>query len=170
MECGTHAEAGGRHFKMKCPYCRQDDDKVVDSRSGQDGYVIRRRRQCLACSRRYTTYEKIEESPIRVVKKDGTREPFDRDKIRVGLEKACYKRPVSTGAIEQVVARVEAEVYDHFDREVMSSFIGEQMMRHLRELDEVAYIRFASVYREFKDVSEFVEEARPMLPKDEPSS
>ena len=148
---------------MKCPYCHEENDRVVDSRASQDGYVIRRRRQCVGCSRRFTTYEKIEESPVRVVKKDGTREPFSRDKLRQGLEKACYKRPVSAGAIEQIATRVEAELYDHFDREVRSSFIGEQVIEQLRDLDEVAYIRFASVYREFKDVSEFAKELKPML-------
>jgi transcriptional repressor NrdR len=151
---------------MKCPYCQKEKDRVVDSRASQEGYAIRRRRQCLECSRRFTTYEKIEESPVRVVKKDGAREPFDRDKIRRGLEQALYKRPVHTNAIEQIVSQAEAAVYDHFDREVMSSFIGELVMSRLRDLDEVAYIRFASVYREFKDVGEFVKELRPMLGDD----
>ena len=148
---------------MKCPFCKCDRDRVVDSRTSQDGVVIRRRRMCEACNRRFTTYEKIEQIHPRVIKKDGSRIPFDREKIRVGLDKACYKRPISADAIDAIVSEVEAQIYETFDREVTSQFIGEQVMARLRRLDQVAYIRFASVYREFKDASEFVEEARPML-------
>jgi transcriptional repressor NrdR len=148
---------------MKCPYCREDNDKVIDSRASEEGFAIRRRRECLACSRRYTTYERIEESPVKVIKKDGTRSPFDREKIRRGLEKACWKRPVSDEQIDEIVGKVEADVYENFDREVDSRYVGERVMELLRELDQVAFVRFASVYREFKDVKDFVDELRPML-------
>jgi len=150
---------------VKCPFCKCDRDRVVDSRTSQDGFVIRRRRLCEACNRRFTTYEKIEQIHPRVVKKDGSRLPFDREKIRAGLEKACYKRPVSALRIDQIVAEIETQIHETFDREVTSQFIGEQVMARLRAADQVAYIRFASVYREFKDVSEFVAEAQPMLDK-----
>ncbi|MEX0702600.1 MAG: transcriptional regulator NrdR [Planctomycetales bacterium] len=147
---------------MKCPYCRHDETKVIDSRVSQE-FAIRRRRECLKCERRFTTYEKIEESPVKVIKKDGTRVPFDREKIRAGLEKACYKRPISEDQIETIICDVEAEVYESFDREVPSREIGEKVIEALRKLDQVAYVRFASVYRDFKDVSDFVEELGPML-------
>jgi len=148
---------------MRCPFCHHDDSKVVDSRSAGDGEVIRRRRECLSCSRRFTTYERIERSSIRVMKKDGSRVPFDREKIRSGLLKSCYKRPVSTEAIENIIAKVETEIHKFFDREVPSHFIGELVMKELHVLDEVAYVRFASVYRDFKDVGEFYKELKPML-------
>ena len=153
--------------KVKCPFCKCDRDRVVDSRTSQDGCVIRRRRLCEACERRFTTYEKIERIQPRVVKKDGSRVPFDREKIRTGLEKACYKRPVSSDQIDETVSQIETQIYEAFDREVSSQFIGEQIMERLRALDQVAYIRFASVYREFKDVREFVAEAKPMLNREE---
>ena len=145
---------------MRCPFCREDRDKVVDSRSSGEGSTIRRRRQCLACSRRFTTYERVETLPLRVVKKDGSREEFDRGKILGGITRACEKRPVSTDAIERVVSEIENEIYTHHDKEISSKEIGQLVMRKLRDLDKVAYIRFASVYREFKDVSEFVEEVK----------
>lgn len=148
---------------MKCPFCRADNDRVLDSRAAQDGFAIRRRRQCLDCKRRYTTYERVEEVTLKVVKKDGTRMPFDRERIKSGLEKACWKRPVSDADIEGVVAQVEDDLYRTYDAEVPSDLIGEQIMNRLRELDQVAYVRFASVYREFKDVRDFVEELEPML-------
>ena len=148
---------------MKCPFCNDDRDRVVDSRALQDGFVIRRRRMCEACKRRFTTYEKIEQIHPRVIKKDGSGVPFDRENIRSGLAKACYKRPVSADVIEGIVAQIEGEVYEATGKEVTSRFIGERVMEQLRAVDQVAYIRFASVYREFKDVSEFVEEAKPML-------
>ena len=148
---------------MKCPFCKADDDRVVDSRASADGFAIRRRRECLSCSRRYTTYERIEESPIRVVKKDGSREPFERRKVLAGLMKACEKRPVSIDALDEIVSRIEHQVTDQFDREVPSKFLGRLVMRELRKVDQVAYVRFASVYRDFKDVADFVEEVRPML-------
>jgi len=154
------------HFRMICPFCRHDETKVVDSRGSQE-FVIRRRRECLDCGRRFTTYEKIEESPLKVIKKDGTRIPFDRDKIRIGLEKACYKRPVSDDQIEQVISEVEMDVSANFEREVPSRYIGEQVFNCLRRVDQVAFVRFASVYREFKDVNDFVEELQPMLRRGE---
>jgi len=150
---------------LKCPFCKSDDTRVVDSRASADGFAIRRRRECLACGRRYTTYERIEESPIRVVKKDGGREPFERRKILSGLIKACEKRSVSIEMLDEIVTRIELQVTEQFDREVPSSFIGRLIMRELRKVDQVAYVRFASVYRDFKDVTEFMDEIRPMLKK-----
>ncbi|MCA8988514.1 MAG: transcriptional repressor NrdR [Planctomycetaceae bacterium] len=147
---------------MICPYCRHDETKVIDSRTSAE-FAIRRRRECLSCNRRFTTYEKIEELPIKVIKKDGSRVQFNREKIREGLEKACYKRPVSEDQIEALVSSVEAEVYENFEREVPSQTIGEHVMNRLRKLDQVAFVRFASVYREFKDVNDFVEELGSML-------
>lgn len=149
---------------MICPFCRHGETKVIDSRASQP-FVIRRRRQCLHadCKRRFTTYEKIEESPIKIIKKDGTRVPFDRERIRAGLEKACYKRPISEEQIEQIVCDVESDLYENFDREIPSRSIGEKVFMMLREVDQVAFVRFASVYREFKDVNDFVEELEPIL-------
>ncbi len=148
---------------MKCPYCQTDNDRVVDSRASEDGFAIRRRRQCNKCSRRFTTYERIERARIRVIKKDGTRVPFDRDKLRVGLEKACWKRPISAETIESIVIDVENHLEANFDSEVESRFIGQLVMERLRTIDQVAYVRFASVYRRFEDVRDFVDEVRPML-------
>ena len=148
---------------MRCPFCQHEDTQVKDSRPSEDGAAIRRRRQCLSCARRYTTYERLEEPVLKIIKKDGTREPFDPEKIRRGLEKACWKRPVSADQISQVVATIESDIYNNFESEVDSRYVGELLMRHLRELDQVAFVRFASVYREFKDVRDFVEELEPML-------
>ena len=148
---------------MKCPFCKSDDTRVVDSRASADGFAIRRRRECLGCGRRYTTYERIEESPIRVVKKESAREPFERRKILSGLMKACEKRPVSIDMLDEIVSRIELQITEQFDREVPSAFIGRLVMRELRKIDQVAYVRFASVYRDFKDVAEFMDEIRPML-------
>jgi transcriptional repressor NrdR len=148
---------------MRCPFCRTDNDRVIDSRASEDGFAIRRRRECLSCKRRYTTYERLEESTIKVVKKDGTRAPFEREKIKRGLEKACWKRPVSDAAIEAVVCAIENDVYDNSETEIDSRLLGAMVMEQLRQLDQVAYVRFASVYREFKDVRDFVEELQPML-------
>lgn len=148
---------------MQCLFCKVDNDKVVNSRTSVDGLSIKRRRECLGCGRRYTTYERIEESPLRVVKKDGTREAFDRKKVLSGLLKACEKRPVSTDTLENIVHEIEREIYNQFDREVTSSFIGTLLMQKLRVLDMVAYVRFASVYREFKDISEFIDELKPLM-------
>ncbi len=150
---------------MRCPYCKQDNDRVIDSRSSADGYSIRRRRECLDCGRRFTTYERMEETPLRVVKKDGTRVPFDRSKILQGMFKACEKRPVAMEEIEEITARIERHLAERYDREVPSKVIGELLMDELRRLDQVAYVRFASVYREFKDVAQFFEELKPMLEK-----
>ena len=147
---------------VQCPSCKHDETKVIDSRTSQD-FSIRRRRECLSCERRFTTYERIEESPIRVIKKDGTRVPFDRDKIRSGIEKACYKRPVSPEQIDRLVGAVEAAIYEDGEREVPTRRIGELVFNALRDLDKVAFVRFASVYREFQDVHDFVEELQPIL-------
>lgn len=148
---------------MKCPYCGVDNDKVIDSRSNNDGYSIRRRRECLACQRRFTTYEHVERPNIKVIKKDGAREPFDTEKIRSGLEKACWKRPVSDEQIRGLIETVEREVHDRFDAEVPADKIGELIMQRLPTVDQVAYVRFASVYRQFEDVHDFVDELQPML-------
>jgi transcriptional repressor NrdR len=150
---------------VRCPYCKVDNDKVIDSRSSAEGSVIRRRRVCLACERRYTTYERIEERPLRVVKKDGTRVPFDRSKILRGLHKACEKRSITADQLERIVVDVEARILETYDREVQSNAVGELIMERLKHLDQVAYIRFASVYREFKDATDFVAEVTPMLEK-----
>ena len=144
---------------MRCPFCKEDRDRVVDSRSSDTGRVIRRRRQCLACKKRFTTYEKIGESfRLSVVKKDGSRVPYERDKIVAGLQKACYKRPVSAEQIQQVADRVEEDIFKNSDKEVSSAFVGESVMKHLRGIDKVAYIRFASVYRDFEDAGDLIEE------------
>ncbi|MBI1850913.1 MAG: transcriptional repressor NrdR [Planctomycetes bacterium] len=148
---------------MRCPYCKADDDRVIDSRSSLGGGVIRRRRECLQCKRRFTSRERVEMAALRVIKKDGSRVPFDRQKIQSGLVKACEKRPVSTEQLEAVASEIEAQLCEMFDREVSSKVVGELVMERLRVLDQVAYIRFASVYREFKDVTDFVTEARPMI-------
>jgi transcriptional repressor NrdR len=148
---------------MKCPFCRKDNDRVIDSRASEDAFAIRRRRECLDCRRRYTTYERIEDTVLKVVKKDGGRTPFDREKIKRGLERACWKRPVSDAQLEAIVSEIEADVYGTFDTEVESQYLGEQVMKHLRILDQVAFVRFASVYREFQDVRDFVDELEPML-------
>ncbi|MDA1165735.1 MAG: transcriptional regulator NrdR [Planctomycetota bacterium] len=147
---------------MNCPFCRHDETKVIDSRASEPT-VIRRRRECLKCERRFTTYEKIEQALIKVIKKDGSRVPFDKEKIRFGLEKACYKRPVSQEKIELLINTVESDIYDNFENEVPARYIGEKVFNQLREIDQVAFVRFASVYREFKDVNDFVEELGPML-------
>ena len=148
---------------MRCPFCQTDQDRVMDSRAGEDGYVIRRRRECLNCKRRYTTYERLEELGLKVVKKDGVREPFVREKIRAGLSKACWKRPISDEQIEGIIAHVESYMYANCDAEIDSSQIGALVMERLALVDQVAYVRFASVYRRFKDVRDFVEELQPML-------
>ena len=144
---------------MRCPFCKEDRDRVVDSRSSDTGRIIRRRRQCLACKKRFTTYEKIGESfKLCVVKKDSSRVPYDRDKIVGGLQKACYKRPVSVEQIQQIADKVEEDIFKSSDKEVSSAFVGESVMKHLRGIDKVAYIRFASVYRDFEDAGELIEE------------
>jgi transcriptional repressor NrdR len=149
---------------VRCPFCKEDRDKVVDSRSSDAGRVIRRRRQCRACKRRFTTYEKIGESfKLYVVKKDNSRVPYERDKIMAGLRKACYKRAVSAEQIQQTADKVEEDIFRSFDKEVSSAFIGESVMKHLRIVDKVAYIRFASVYRDFEDAGELIEEVSQVI-------
>jgi transcriptional repressor NrdR len=148
---------------MNCPFCKADTDKVVDSRPAEVGFAIRRRRECMACGKRYTTYERVEEIPLRVVKKDGTRVPFDRSKVLAGLLKACEKRAVPTPELEGVIDSIEREAFEMPDNEVASESIGEMVMARLREIDHVAYVRFASVYRDFKDVNQFLDELRPLL-------
>jgi transcriptional repressor NrdR len=148
---------------MRCPFCKSDDDRVLDTRPAQDGFAIRRRRECLSCRRRYTTYEQIEELNVKVVKKDGSRVPFERERIKQGLEKACWKRPISSEQIEAIVSAVENEVYSQADTEIESRHLGDLVMEQLRRLDQVAYVRFASVYREFKDARDFAAELEPML-------
>ena len=148
---------------MKCPYCGQLGDKVVDSRESREGEVIRRRRECLACSKRFTSYERIDEIPYMVVKKDGTRERFDRQKLIQGLLKACEKRPVSVAAVEAVADRVEMTLQDRPEKEIATADVGSFVMEELRKLDKVAYVRFASVYKHFRDIGEFVDELRGLL-------
>ncbi len=150
---------------MRCPYCGYNEDKVIDSRETQDATSIRRRRECLNCGRRYTTYEYVEKTPLMVIKKDGRREAFQREKILNGLLRACHKRPISIETLEKVVSEIEKEIQKKFDREVESRYIGELVMEKLSQLDDVAYVRFASVYRQFKDVNQFLRELREILSK-----
>lgn len=153
---------------MKCPYCSHMESKVVDSRPTEDGNVIRRRRECFSCAKRFTTYEKVEDIPLMVVKKAGHREPFDRNKILNGILRACEKRPVSMAQVETIVNAIETEVYQAADREIQSKEIGERIMMHLKDLDEVAYVRFASVYRQFKDLNTFMEELNKLMKENNP--
>jgi len=148
---------------MRCPYCKANNDRVVDSRTSGEADVIRRRRECLECAGRFTTYEKAGEASLRVVKKDGSRVPFDRDKLLAGLLVACHKRPVETETLESIVTDIESQLHEMFDKEVASKFIGHLVMDALRKVDQVAYVRFASVYREFKDVNQFLDELKPLL-------
>ncbi|HEY2392513.1 MAG TPA: transcriptional regulator NrdR [Candidatus Angelobacter sp.] len=148
---------------MKCPFCGFENDKVVDSRESKEGESIRRRRECLKCEKRFTTYERIDEIPYMVVKKDGRREKFERQKVLAGLLRACEKRPISMGKMEQIVNEVEQFVIDSPERERTASELGEQIMNNLKQIDKVAYIRFASVYRDFKDVGEFHSELESLL-------
>jgi transcriptional repressor NrdR len=148
---------------MKCPFCKEVDNKVIDSRLSKDGNEIRRRRECLVCSRRFTTYEHIEQIPIMIIKKDGRREVFSRDKIRSGIQKACEKRDISMNIIERFLDELERDLGETGEKEIPSSALGEKIMAKLHELDAVAYVRFASVYREFKDVNDFVSELKCLL-------
>ena len=148
---------------MKCPFCSHIEDKVVDSRESKEGEVIRRRRECLSCSKRFTSYERIDQIPHLVVKKDGRRERFDRDKIMSGLLKACEKRPVAVKSLETIVDQVESMMHESPDREVSADQIGESLMEKLRDLDKVAFVRFASVYRDFKDVDQFMATLKGLL-------
>ena len=148
---------------MKCPYCGYEESKVIDSRPADDGERIRRRRECLGCNKRFTTHEVIETVPIIVVKRDKSRETFDRNKLPAGILRACEKRPVSLESIEQIVTDIETKLQNSLDREVTSKAIGEYVMEHLKNVDEVAYVRFASVYRQFKDINTFMEELNKLL-------
>jgi transcriptional repressor NrdR len=148
---------------MKCPFCGEIDNKVIDSRLSKDGNVIRRRRECLICTRRFTTYEHIEEIPIMIIKKDGRREVFSRDKIRSGIKKACEKRNISMNLIEEFISELERDLRETGEKEIPSNSLGEKVMAKLHDLDGVAYVRFASVYREFKDVNDFVSELKNLL-------
>ncbi len=148
---------------MRCPFCNQDNSKVVDSRSVEDTNSIRRRRMCESCGKRFTTYEKVETIPLSVIKKDQTREQYDRAKIQDGILRACYKRPIPIEKIEMTMDSIEGDIFDSADREIASTRIGEIVMEHLKDLDAVAYVRFASVYREFKDVSTFMDELKKFM-------
>ena len=148
---------------MKCPYCSYTESKVVDSRPADDGTSIRRRRECLSCHRRFTTYETMESLPLMVVKKDGSRQSFDRNKVLSGLIRACEKRPVSYHTLEELVNEIEQTLQNQMEREVSSAQIGELVMERLKKIDEVAYVRFASVYRQFKDINTFMRELNKLL-------
>ena len=148
---------------MKCPFCGYIDTKVIDSRPIEDGNAIRRRRECEKCGRRFTTYEKVDEIPYMVIKRDGSRELFNRNKILNGLIKACEKRPVSVNLLDDIVRNLEKELYNNNEREVPTQVIGEMVMKALKDVDEVAYVRFASVYRQFKDVGTFMEEIEKLM-------
>lgn len=150
---------------MRCLFCGHLESKVIDSRSTEEGTTIRRRRECLECGKRFTTYEKIETIPIIVIKKDGTREAFDRDKISNGILRACEKRPVSLKEVEALIDDIEAKMYNMLEREVSSERIGEMVMERLQKLDEIAYVRFASVYRQFKDINSFMDELAKLINK-----
>ena len=148
---------------MKCPFCNYQDSKVVDSRPTDEGTSIRRRRECLQCGKRFTTYETVERLPLMLIKRDGTRQPYSRDKLLAGVMKACEKRPVSQQRLEQLVDQVEQKLFGTLESEVSSKTIGEMVMEELREIDEVAYVRFASVYRQFSDVNTFMEELNTLI-------
>ena len=149
---------------VRCPYCKDDKDRVVDSRSSEGGRIVRRRRQCLSCRRRFTTYERIEEGlRIAIVKKDGSRVPYDRGRIIAGVQKACYKRPISVQQMETLAEQVEEEVFRQPGQEVSSRQIGELVMASLRQLDQIAYVRYASVYREFQDLGQFIDEVQGVM-------
>ena len=148
---------------MKCPYCNHLESKVVDSRPAEEGNTIRRRRECLACQKRFTTYEIMERLPIVVIKKDGRRETFDKSKLVRGMIRACEKRPVSVDELQRVADEIEQEIQNSLEREVQSTVVGELVMKKLKKLDEVAYVRFASVYRQFKDINTFMEELNKLL-------
>lgn len=150
---------------MKCPYCSATDTRVIDSRPAEDGSSIRRRRCCDECGKRFTTYEKIETIPLIVIKKDNNREQYDRSKIENGILSACYKRPISAEDIQKTIEKIETEIFSREEKEIPTSVIGEIVMEKLKELDEVAYVRFASIYREFKDVNTFMAEIKKILEK-----
>ena len=150
---------------MKCPYCRAEDDKVVDSRASNEGAVIRRRRECTKCNRRYTTYERVEEVPLFIIKKDQRREIYDRKKVLAGIHRACEKRPVPAEVQEEIVNDLEKMLEEKYEKEFPSNVVGEFIMEQLAKIDQVAYVRFASVYRQFKDISHFMKELKTLLAK-----
>lgn len=153
---------------MRCPFCGWAESKVIDSRSAEEGISIRRRRECLTCGKRFTTYEVVEQIPLMVIKKDGRRVMFERNKLLTGLIRACEKRPISIDAIEAVADRIEKEIRNSLEREIPTQTIGELVMRHLRELDQVAYVRFASVYRQFADINNFMQELETLMKVQKP--
>lgn len=148
---------------MNCPFCSHYESKVVDSRPTDEGQAIRRRRECIECGKRFTTYEKVEEIPLIVVKKSGNREPFNRNKILNGIIRSCEKRPVALGDIEKIVDEIEKQLYNSMEKEITTEAVGELVMEHLKKIDQVAYVRFASVYREFKDINIFMDELKKLL-------
>ena len=148
---------------MKCPYCNNLEDKVIDSRISKDGEIIRRRRECLGCTKRFTTHEKIEDKLPLIVKKDGRREPYGREKMMEGMKKACQKRPISIEAIEKIADKIEQDIVSRGAKEIKGAELGEKVMLELHDLDDVAYVRFASVYRSFKDISDFMEEVKTLV-------
>lgn len=150
---------------MKCPYCYTPESKVIDSRPADNGMSIKRRRECPSCGRKFNTYEKVEDIPLRVIKKDGSRQSFDKLKIMNGVTRACEKRPVTSEEIEKLVNEIEAQVYNKSNKEITTLEIGEMVMEGLKELDDVAYVRFASVYRQFKDVNTFIDELQKLIDK-----
>ncbi len=150
---------------MRCPYCNNNENKVTDSRETAEGLAIRRRRECINCGKRFTTYEYVERTPLMVIKKDGRREPFNRQKILNGLLKACEKRPISVEKLEDIITKIEAQLQKKFEQEVESPYIGELVMEKLAGLDDVAYVRFASVYRQFKDINQFMRELKGVFNK-----
>lgn len=150
---------------MKCPYCNQPDTRVIDSRPAEDGNSIRRRRSCDSCGKRFTTYEKVETIPLIIIKKDNNREQYQRSKIEAGVLRACYKRPVSAADIQRVIDTIETDIFNREEKEIPSNVIGEIVMERLKDIDPVAYVRFASVYREFKDVNTFMDELKKILDK-----
>ena len=159
-------DIGGKCI-VKCPFCGKENTKVIDSRPAEDNSSIRRRRQCDICGKRFTTYEKVETIPLIIIKKDDNRVPYDRDKIRDGIVRSCHKRPVSANQIDQMVEEIETQIFNMEEKEVPSSVIGELVMDKLEEVDQVAYVRFASVYREFKDVNTFMQEIKKILDSNE---
>ena len=152
---------------MKCVYCNGTESRVIDSRSTEDGNAIRRRRECESCGRRFTTYEKIDMVPLMVIKKDSRREPFDSEKLRLGIVKACEKRPISVAMVDEMIRDIEMKAFNEFDQEITTRRLGEMVMEHLRTKDEVAYVRFASVYRQFADIQTFMDELGKLIPKPE---
>lgn len=150
---------------MKCPYCYTPESKVIDSRASDNGMSIRRRRECISCGKKFTTYERVESVVMMVIKKDGSRQSFDRNKVANGIRRACEKRPVTASQIDEMVSSIELQVYNKYNKEISSIEIGELVMDRLKDLDDVAYVRFASVYRQFKDLNTFVDELQKMLSK-----